>query len=444
MKRGEKKLEIKMSDICWKIKKAEAGLKGELTVPPDKSISHRAVMFSALSEGTCRVENFLSGEDCLSTLNAFRALGTDITRNGGTVTVKGKGLKGLTGPSGELYLGNSGTTMRILSGILAGQSFSTVLTGDESLSGRPMRRIIDPLTRMGAEIESAGGKGFPPLKIKARSGPLNPVNYILPMASAQVKSCILSAGLYADGITKVTEPFQSRDHTERMLEYFSADIRRDGLTTAIRGLNALKPLDIRVPGDISSAAFFIVAALIVKGSMVILKNVGLNPTRVGLINVLKRMGGRINILDMREALEPAGDLEVRYSELHGTVVEEEEIPLLIDEIPVLTVAAARAEGDTLIKGIKELKVKETDRVKSISDNLLRTGVDIGEENDVLCISGNKASLTAAEFDSYGDHRIAMSMAVASLVSDGTCIIKNTACADTSYPGFFPDLIKVVG
>jgi 3-phosphoshikimate 1-carboxyvinyltransferase len=435
------KVRVKMD---WKVKKAVTGLKGELTVPPDKSISHRAIMFGSISNGKCEVRNFLFSEDCMSTLKAFHALGTEITREGETVTVKGKGLKGLQPPSGELYLGNSGTTMRIISGILAGQSFETLLTGDESLSKRPMRRIIDPLSLMGAEIEPTEGGDHAPLKIKGKTVPLKAIDYSLPMASAQVKSCVLAAGLYADGKTQVIEPYQSRDHTERMMKYFSADIRRDGLLTEVQGLKELISKDLVVPGDISSAAFFMVGALIVHGSHLVIREVGMNPTRTGIIEVLKRMGADIRVLDLREGLEPAGDLEVRHSDLKGTVVEEDEVPLLIDEIPILAVAACMAEGETVIKGIKELKVKETDRVKSVTENLFQMGIRAEEENNSLIIPGKSAELAAAELDSFGDHRIAMSSAIAALVSDGECVILNTACTDTSYPNFLGDLHKVTG
>ncbi len=428
----------------WKIKKASRGLKGELRVPPDKSISHRAIIFGSISAGKLRARNFLFGEDCMRTLEAFRAMGAEIAVENGTVTIQGRGLKGLTEPREALYLGNSGTTMRIISGVLAGQGFTTVLTGDESLSRRPMRRIMEPLSLMGAEIESVEGDSHAPLKIKGRKGPLDPIDYSMPVASAQVKSCVLAAGLYAEGKTSVTEPFQSRDHTERMLEYFSADIRRKGLVTEIAGLKELAPKDLEVPGDISSAAFFMVAALLVKGSHLVIRDVGLNPTRAGVIGVLERMGGSIRILDRRDDLEPAGDLEVRHSELKSTVVEQREIPLLIDEVPVIAAAAAAAEGTTVIKGVKELKVKETDRVMSIKENLSRMGVRVEAENGSLIIEGKAGRTSAARLDSFGDHRTAMSMAIAALVSDGDCIVRDTACVDTSYPGFLDDLYEVAG
>ncbi len=423
----------------WKIAKAVKPLTGAIAVPSDKSVSHRAIMLTSISSGKCHIKNFLMGEDCLSTLEAFRSMGIKIIIDGKDVHVEGKGMKGLARPEGELYLGNSGTTMRVLSGILAGQNFDVVLTGDDSLSKRPMNRIIKPLELMGADIEPLEGGDHAPLKVSRSGGNLKAIEYVLPVASAQVKSCVLLAGLYADGTTSVTEPFQSRDHTERMLEFFGADIKREGLVTSVKCTKELGPRDIFVPGDISSAAFFVVAALIVKDSCVIIKDVGLNATRRGVLDVLKRMGANIQEKNLRDEMEPIGDLEIKFSELKGVTVEEQEIPLLIDEVPILAVAAAMAEGISVIKGIKELKVKETDRVKTIMDNLSSMGVKIREENNSLVIEGGNNSLRGCSLDSYGDHRIAMSMAVASLVSDGECEINNTECADTSYPGFMSDL-----
>lgn len=426
----------------WKILQAKNSLKGEVVVPADKSISHRAIMFGSIARGDMRISNFLFGEDCISTLDAFKALGVEILKEGDTLLVKGRGLKGLVPPKGPIYLGNSGTSMRIISGILAAQSFTTTLTGDESLSKRPMKRIIEPLEKMGARIEST--EGHAPLKVTGSTRPIKAIKYLTPVASAQVKSCILAAGLYADGKTIVIEPFQSRDHTERMLEYFSADIKKDGLTTEITGQKELEAKDVEVPGDVSSAAFFVAAALLVEGSSIVLRNVGLNRTRIGVLNVLERMGGKIEASNLRGELEPMGDLEVVYSPLKGTVVEEEEIPLLIDEIPVLMVAACLAEGETIIKGISELKVKESDRVKTMIDNLSRMGCKIKEKDNSLIIYGGEKTLKCAELDSFTDHRIAMSMAIAALVSNGECLIKNVACVDTSYPGFYNDLEKVSG
>ncbi|MBD3426197.1 MAG: 3-phosphoshikimate 1-carboxyvinyltransferase [Candidatus Omnitrophica bacterium] len=428
----------------WKIKTADKGLNGQLSVPADKSISHRSVMLGSICRGECAISNFLFSGDCLSTLGAFRALGADISTHGDTVTIKGRGLRGLKAPAGELDLGNSGTTMRIISGILAGQPFQTVLTGDESLSKRPMDRVMEPLSMMGAEIEPLEGGEHAPFRITGRV-PLKAIEYKTPMASAQVKSCVLAAGLYAEGRTSVTEPFQSRDHTERMMEYFCADISRKGLTTEIRGLDELVPRDLVIPGDISSASFFIVGALIVEGSRLVIRNVGMNPTRTGIVDVLKRMGADLKVLDVNKEIEPAGDIEVRSSSLKGTVVEEREIPLLIDEIPILALAAARAQGDTLIKGTGELKVKETDRVRSVTENLSRLGISIEEKEDSLVIHGRSgANISAAELDSFGDHRIAMSCAIAGLVSDGECLIRNTSCADISYPNFLRDLQTLAG
>ncbi|MFH1847396.1 MAG: 3-phosphoshikimate 1-carboxyvinyltransferase [Candidatus Omnitrophota bacterium] len=424
----------------WTIGKAERGLRGEIAPPPDKSISHRAVMFGSISRGKTRIKNFLFAEDCMRTFAAFKLMGVDIERKGDSVFITGNGLRGLDLPDKDFYLGNSGTTMRIISGILAGQNFTSVLTGDESLSIRPMERIIKPLSLMGADIEAVDGHA--PLTIRGKGVFLIPIKYTLPVASAQVKSCILAAGLYSEGKTTVIEPYQSRDHTERMLEYFSAEIQRNGLISEVKGVKELNSGDIDVPGDISGAAFFIVAALLVKGSLLVIRNVGINPTRTGLIDVLKRMGAKIRILDMSERIEPAADLEIKYSELKSTVIEEKEIPLLIDEIPVLIIAALMAEGRTVIKGIKELKVKETDRIKTMKHNLCRMGLDIAEENETLIIEGNSRKIKAAELESFGDHRIAMSMAVAALISDGECVIKNTDCTETSYPGFLGDLKKV--
>ncbi len=422
----------------WNIKRADKGLKGAITVPSDKSISHRAIMFSSIAKGECRVKNFLFSEDCICTLEAFRAMGVEIIKEDDVLVVKGKGLSGLNPPEEPLYMGNSGTSMRILSGILAGQTFEVKLEGDESLSRRPMKRIKDPLLLMGAEVGTLNGL-CPPIHILPAREPLRAIDYITPVPSAQVKSCVLSAGLYAEGTTSVTENVQSRDHTERMLEYFSADIQRQGLTTRITGLKELTPKDINVPGDISSAAFLIVAALLVEGSDILLKRVGLNPTRTGLLTVLERMGAEFQISDRKDDVEPVGDIRVTATRLKGTIIEPEEIPLLIDEIPVVVVAALMAEGRTEIRGISELKVKESDRVKSIIENIAKLGITIYEENRTLLIDGGCKSFPAARLESFGDHRIAMSMAVAALVSDRGCEIRDTACVDTSYPAFLGDL-----
>ena len=427
----------------WKIKRAKAPLKGEITVPPDKSISHRAIMFSSIASGKCVISNFLDSEDCMRTLEAFRAMGVDITRDGRTVTVIGKGLKGLKAPASSLNMGNSGTTTRILSGILAAQPFTSTLFGDASLSRRPMKRIMEPLAMMGARLEAMEGGDHLPIRITGSDRPLKSIDYKLPVASAQVKSCVLAAGLYSEGKTSVAEPMQSRDHTERMLEYFSAGIKREGLTTEITGLAELSPKDITVPGDISSAAFFMVAAAIVEGSCVVLRDVGLNPTRTGILDVLGRMGANIRVLARRGTLEPSGDFEVRGSVLKGTTVEEKEVPFLIDEIPAIAVAASMASGRTVIKGVKELRVKETDRVKSVIEMLSRLGAKAEDAGDDLIIHGGAKIMKNASLDSFGDHRIAMIGAIAALVSVEECLVRDTACVDTSYPGFMRDLGKLV-
>lgn len=422
----------------WKIKGNNRALKGDINVPPDKSISHRAIMFGAISRGKVRVKNFLFAEDCMRTFQAFRAMGCQIERDGDDVLVVGAGLGGLRAPDKELYLGNSGTTMRIISGIIAGCGIPATLTGDESLSRRPMGRIIDPLKKMGVIVSAQKG-GLPPLRIEKSSKTLNSIAYKTPVASAQVKSCILSAGLYASGETSVTEPFQSRDHTERILRHFSADIECDGLTTKIRGMKELVPSDITVPGDISSAAFFMVGASVIEGSDIVLKSVGLNPTRRGIIDVMLRMGANITIIEERGSVEREGDIRIKASALKGTIVQEEEIPLLIDEVPILIIAALSASGETRISGVSELKVKESDRVKCMTENLARMGYEIFEDNGDLVIPGGQKDIKNADFDSHGDHRIAMSMAMASLKAAGESVVKDTSCVDTSYPGFIKDL-----
>jgi 3-phosphoshikimate 1-carboxyvinyltransferase len=425
----------------WKIISASGPLHGEITVPPDKSVSHRAVMFAAICAGKTRVENFLFAEDCMRTFDAFRKMGCRIERHGDDVIVEGEGLNGLREPSEDLYLGNSGTTMRVIAGIIAGAGLSATLSGDPSLSKRPMERIVSPLRKMGAVISTLNGDR-PPLKIGRNARPLEAIDYVTPVASAQVKSCILAAGLYARGKTSVTEPFRSRDHTERMLRHFSAGIEATGLTTKITGMRELVASDIRIPGDISSAAFFIVAASIVEGSEIVLRNAGLNPTRTGVIDVMRRMGADITITDRREGMEPEGDLKIKYSELKGTVIPAAEIPLLIDEVPILAVAAACARGVTVIEGVGELKVKESDRVKCMAENLDRMGHEIFEEKGALVIPGRSGKLHSGDFDSYGDHRIAMSMAVAALIGQGESRVRNVACVDTSYPAFVSHLEKL--
>ena len=412
-------------------------LHGELTVPGDKSISHRAVMFGSLAKGTTKITHFLEGADCLSTISCFRKMGIDIENNSGEILVHGKGLHGLSAPVDILDVGNSGTTTRLISGILAGQNFVSELTGDDSIQSRPMKRIMTPLLSMGADIASIKGNNCVPLRITGH--PLKAIHYDSPVASAQVKSCVLLAGMYSDGITSVTEPVLSRNHTEIMLNYFGARVTSEG--TSIAPEPSLFAREITVPGDISSAAYFIAAGLLVPGSEILLKNVGINPTRDGLLRVCKDMGADITLLNVNMDGEPTADLLVRASSLHGTTVGGEIIPTLIDEIPMIAVMAAFAEGTTVIKDAKELKVKESDRILVMAENLSRMGADITPTDDGMIIHGGKP-LHGAEIDSYLDHRVAMSFAVAGLLCDGPLSIKGWDCVKISYPEFYEDLYRL--
>ena len=464
-----------------------SALRGEITPPGDKSISHRVIMLGALAEGITHASGFLMSADCLSTIACFEKMGIRVEADpeARTVTVHGKGLYGLQAPSTVLDAGNSGTTTRLISGILAGQTFSSVIDGDSSLRKRPMRRIIEPLTRMGADVTSLNGNDCVPLRIEGLTGKredahLSAVTYRSPVASAQVKSCVLLAGLYADGPTCVLEPAPSRDHTERMLQGFGASVRSgsadedtllkaDGDTLLKTDGHALwkaegqtlckadeHPLwkaevdprpkltgqTILVPGDISSAAYFLSAALIVPDSEVLIKNVGINPTRAGILEVVRAMGGRIDLLDEHlESGEPVADLLVRSSSLHGTVVEGALIPALIDELPVIAVLAAFAEGETVIRDAAELKVKESDRIETTTAALLSMGADVTPTEDGMIIRGGRA-LHGAVVDSRKDHRIAMSMAVAALAAEGDTQILDADCVDISYPGFYDDLYSL--
>lgn len=421
-------------------------LRGELTIPGDKSISHRSVMFSALADGDTHITGFLNGADCLSTIGCFRKLGVpvQVSGDGREVTVHGVGLHGLRTETDKIRLdtGNSGTTTRIMSGILAPQSFTSVLSGDESINRRPMRRILEPLTAMGADIVSMNGNGCAPLRI--RGSRLHGVRWHSPVASAQVKSCILCAGLYADGETSVTEPFLSRDHTERMLSAMGADVRTeqaaDGVRISISPAQALTPMgEIAVPGDISSAAYFLVAALIVPDSEVLIRNVGVNPTRAGILSVLQDMGGRIALLNLREeAGEPVADILASSSSLHGTVIRGKVIPTLIDELPVLAVAAAAAEGTTVIADAAELRVKESDRIAVCTENLRAMGADVTPAEDGMTIAGGKP-LHGSLIRCHADHRIAMAFTVASLIAEGETRLDDESCVSISYPAFFRDL-----
>ena len=409
---------------------------GEIKVPGDKSISHRAVMFGSIADGVTNISGFLKGEDCMSTIDCFKKLGIKTEINGTDVTVFGKGLLGLKAPETELYTGNSGTTTRLLAGILSAQNFDSVVTGDESIQKRPMKRVTDPLKSMGAIID----REYCPLYIKGQN--LSGITYNMPVASAQVKSAILLAGLFADGETIVIESEKSRDHTERMLKAFGADINVEGLKITVNGKINLKATDIKVPGDISSAAFFIVSALILKGSDITIKDVGINPTRSGILEVLERMGADVEIFNQREwNNEPVADIRVKYSVLKGTRIEGDIIPRLIDEIPVIAVLALFAEGETVIKDAEELKVKESNRIKAVCTELKKCGADITETDDGLIINGLKP-LNGASFKSYNDHRMAMSLMVLAQKIDGECDIDDVSCVKISYPEFFEDFCRL--
>lgn len=416
-------------------------LKGEIQVPGDKSISHRAVMLGSLAKGTTRITGFLQGADCLSTISCFEKMGVSIENTGDTVLVHGRGMRGLEKPEGVLDCGNSGTTMRLISGILSAQDFDVTLTGDASIQKRPMKRIMDPLSRMGADIESLPGNGCAPLYIQGR--PLTGIHYASPVASAQVKSSVLLAGLYADGETAVTEPSLSRDHTERMLGLFGADIASEGTTARITPARELFAADIQVPGDISSAAYFIAAGLIVPGSQILIKNVGINPTRAGILEVCRKMGGDIRMLNRNEGRgEPTADLLVTHSSLKGTVIEGDIIPTLIDELPVIAAMACFAEGETIIRDASELKVKESNRIAVMAQNLTAMGAQVRETEDGLRILGGRP-LHGAVIDSHDDHRIAMTFAVAALCSQGETKIQGRECVNISYPAFYKDLGSLI-
>lgn len=419
----------------------KSGLRGSITVPGDKSISHRAIMFGALANGTTTIHGFLKGADCLSTIGCFRAMGIDIEEKEDMIYVHGKGLHGLTAPSSILDVGNSGTTTRLISGILAGQPFTSILSGDASLNSRPMNRIITPLTMMNADIRSKNDNGCAPLIIHGR--PLAAIHYNSPVASAQVKSCILLAGLYADGKTSVTEPALSRDHTERMLRSFGADIRTEGTTCTIVPPKTLHSQHIEVPGDISSAAFFIAAALITPDSEVLIQNVGINPTRAGILRVCRAMKADLTLENVREAGgEPVADIRVKTSRLRGTTIEGDIIPTLIDELPVIALIACFAEGETIIRDAHELRVKESDRIAIVSENLSAMGADVIPTNDGFIINSRQktsSSLHGASIACAMDHRIAMTFSIAGINADGETVITDSSCVDVSYPDFFRQL-----
>lgn len=439
-----------MKKETFRVKRAPL-IETEITVPGDKSISHRSIMLAALSNGVCKITNFLEGEDCLSTAKAFRQLGVTIEQPEPQTFVV-HGSKGeFTAPTEDIDCGNSGTTMRLMSGLLSAQPFTTRLIGDPSLSKRPMRRVIEPLTQMGANITAEGEGNTPPLVIKG--GPLKAIDYRSPVASAQVKSAILLAGLYADGVTSVTEPGQSRDHTERMLEYFLVNLRREETRpdrnqpptecrVSMLGKQRIESRDFAVPGDISSAAFWLVAAASQPGSRLLVKNVGLNPSRTGILKVLVRMGARIReVVETDDHGEPCGIVDIKGTQLHGTVIEGGEIPNVIDEIPILAIAGALATGQTIIRDAKELRVKETDRIAAVATNLRAIGVTVEETEDGMIITGG-AKLKGAKLKSFHDHRIAMAFAVAGLFASGETVIEDIECVQTSYPGFDETLRRI--
>lgn len=420
-------------------KKANS-IHGELTIPGDKSISHRAIMLGSIADGTTEITNFLQGADCLSTIACFKQMGVSIENSTDKVIIKGSGLHGLQAPKNMLDVGNSGTTTRLMSGILAVQNFTSSLNGDASIQKRPMGRIITPLSQMGADIVSIKGNGCAPLQINGKQ--LHGIHYQSPVASAQVKSSILLAGLYADGTTSVTEPSLSRNHSELMLSSFGANVTSKDTTATIEPANKLYGQQIIVPGDISSAAYFIVAGLILPNSEVLIKNVGINPTRDGILRVCEAMGASISYENKREvSKEPVADLLVRSSSLHGTEIGGDLIPTLIDEIPAIAVLACFAEGTTVIKDAQELKVKESNRIDEMVNNLAKMGADITATDDGMIIHGGKP-LHGSTIESKLDHRLAMSFAIAGLMAEGETDIQGAEVVETSFPTFYKDLARL--
>ena len=413
---------------------------GSVTLPGDKSISHRYAMIASIAEGETRIRNFATGADCHSTLNSVRALGVPVEEQGTEVVIQGRGLDGLREPASDLDAGNSGSTIRMLSGILAAQPFSTRIGGDDSLSRRPMGRIIEPLSRMGACISARDGR-FPPLEIQGAR--LHPIDYSLPVPSAQVKTCVLFAGLFAEGTTVVREPVRSRDHTEIALREFGADVRVQAKTIALQGRPRLTARELAIPSDLSSAAFFIVAALLLPGSNLTIHGVGLNPTRSTLLDFLVGMGADIRIMDLESRNgELVGELAVRSSAVRGGVIGKETTAALIDEIPVLAVLGAASEEGLTIRDAAELRIKETDRIATVAENLRRMGVRAEEHPDGLLIPGRQR-FHAAELDSFGDHRIAMAFTIAALCADGESVIQGAEAASVSFPEFFEKVRQTV-
>jgi len=416
-------------------------LVGDVTIPGDKSISHRAIMFGSLAKGTTKVTNFLLGEDCLSTIACFRKLGVQIEVSEDEVVVYGKGIEGLKEAHEVLDVGNSGTTARLMMGILSGLPFHSVIIGDESIGKRPMKRVTKPLKMMGTSIDGREDATYTPISI--RGGSLNSISYASPVSSAQVKSSILLAGLFAKGTTTVTEPEKSRDHTERMLKAFGCELVVDGNKVSINGNQELTATDVIVPGDISSAAFFLVAGSIVPNSEILLKNVGVNPTRTGILTVLERMGADITLEDEKVVNgEPIANIRVKSSSLKSTVIGGAEIPTCIDELPILALAAALANGETIIKDAEELRVKETDRIQTVVTELTNLGVSIEATKDGMIIQGN-SSLIGANVNSHGDHRMGMMLSIAALLAKGDTIIENTECIAVSFPNFKEQLNELI-
>ena len=411
-------------------------LKGHVTIPGDKSISHRSIILSSLAEGTSEISGFLKGEDCLATLDSFKKMGVKIEEEDEKISVHGVGLHGLKKPTENLYLGNSGTSMRLLAGLLSGQKFSTVLTGDSSLSSRPMKRILEPLKEMGASISASANTA--PLSIKP-SNKLNGISYELPIASAQVKSCILLAGLYADSNTQVIESYLTRDHTEKMFKKFGIEIdesfKDSKKIIKISPPRKLNPSTLNIPGDFSSASFFIVAGLIIPNSEITLKNVGINSSRTALIKVLTQMGANIKIKNIKDEYEKTADIEIKTSNLKAIVLDEELIPNLIDELPILFIAASFARGKTIIRGVEELRTKESDRLEAMSNSLRVIGVESKSYSDGIDITGKSSLKSSVTIDSFGDHRIAMASSIACSMLEGENIIKNVENIQTSFPNF---------
>jgi 3-phosphoshikimate 1-carboxyvinyltransferase len=415
-------------------------LSGEIVIPGDKSISHRSVMFGAIAHGVTTVTNFLPGDDCLSTISCFRKLGVEIVESDHEITIFGSGFDGLSEPKEVLNVGNSGTTIRLILGILAGRPFHTTLVGDDSIARRPMTRVTNPISTMGAQIDGRNDGCYTPLSI--RGGKLTSLHYKLPVASAQVKSALLLAGLQADGVSQIIEPKASRDHTERMILHFGGEIKKEQQTIVVKGGQKLSAANVHVPGDISSAAFFLVAAAIVPNSEIVLKNIGLNPTRTGIMEVLTDMGAELEIIQSQDsAFEPFGDIRIKASNLKGTVIHGDLIPKLIDEIPIIALLATQAQGKTVIKDAEELKVKETNRIDTVVQELKVLGANIEATEDGMVIYG-PTPLSGGEVSSHGDHRIGMMLAIASLISKDEIWLHNPEAISVSYPDFFIHLNSI--